>query len=69
VENENEIDVKYNGSAITGFPIRFLQPKLPSFEERTEQVFQSLIEELKHKKEKETEKLRKVISSLIFCVF
>jgi hypothetical protein len=67
IQNENEIDVKYQLSGesidwvqLPGFPIKFAQKAQPSLESRTEQAMQALVEEAKHKKEREAEPLRKV---------
>lgn len=75
IENENEADVKYQlpesvnatleWTALPGFPVKFTHRSYPSLDTRADQAFQVLVDEAKHKKEKDIEPLRKELSALL----
>jgi len=64
IENENLIEIKYEEKTLAGFPIRFYQPK-DSISEANENQYNMLVKELKARKEKEVEPLKKELVNLI----
>lgn len=67
-EDENIIEVKFDGQSVSGFPIKISPPekkeKPLTKEEKIEQKFNSLMEELRAKKEKNVENQRKELYAL-----
>jgi hypothetical protein len=56
-------------TVLPGFPIKFSQRPQPSVDARTDQALQALIDEAKHRKEKDAEPLRKVrMDGAVFCI-